>query len=95
MPNVGDSGVGIDLNGTTNSISSYLDSVANGGQTQASIEVSTGTINPQISSTTDVSKYVVIGSWTVDFFPGPSNGNGANIRIPASFISSVACSQAE
>ena len=81
--NVGNSGVGIDLNGTTNAISSYLDSVANGGKTQDSIEVSIGSINPQISSATDVSKYVVIGSWTVDFFPGPANGNGANIRVPA------------
>jgi vancomycin resistance protein YoaR len=80
---IGNNGVGIDLNATTNAISAYLDSVANGGKTQDSIEVSTGAINPQISSATDVSKYVVIGTWSVVFFPGPANGNGANIRVPA------------
>lgn len=80
---VGNNGVGIEITATTNAIISYLNSVAAGGKTQDAIEVSVAAINPQISTAIDVSKYVVIGSWTVAFFPGQSNGNGANIRVPA------------
>src|ERR1035437_7283139 len=82
--NVGSNGVGIDLTATTASISSYLDGLATGGSAQLSIEVTTASINPQIKAATDLKAYVVIGSQTVDFFPGPANGNGANIRVPAS-----------
>ncbi len=81
--NVGNNGVGIDLNATTAAISSYLDGLTAGGSTLASIEVTTASINPAINAATDVSKYVVIGTQTINFFQGPANGNGANIRVPA------------
>ena len=79
---VGNNGVGIDLGATTDDIASYLDSLATGGSVKDSIEVSVATISPAIKPV-DVSKFVIIGQKTITFFPGPSNGNGANIRVPA------------
>jgi vancomycin resistance protein YoaR len=84
--NVGNNGVGIDLNATTTAISSYLDGLATGGSSQDSIEVTTASINPEIKGSTDVSKFVLIGSQSINFFSGPANGNGANIRVPADHL---------
>jgi vancomycin resistance protein YoaR len=79
----GKDGIGIDVASTTASISAYLDTLANGGSVNPSIEVTTGPIHPQISDVSKVKGMVVIGQQTIQFFPGPSNGNGANIRVPA------------
>jgi len=78
----GNNGVGIDLGATTDSIASYLDALATGGKTQDGIEVSVATISPAIKPV-DVTKFVIIGSQTITFFPGAANGNGNNIRVPA------------
>jgi vancomycin resistance protein YoaR len=79
----GKDGVGIDLGGTTQLISAYLDTLASGGTVDASVEVATGPIHPQIATIDNVKSMVVIGSKTITFFPSDSNGNGANIRVPA------------
>jgi vancomycin resistance protein YoaR len=79
----GNNGAGIDLNATTTAVSSYLDGLAAGASLKSGIEVTTVPISPTIKSVADTSGYVNIGSWTTTFYPGPANGNGANIRVPA------------
>jgi vancomycin resistance protein YoaR len=79
----GKDGVGIDLAATTQAISAYLDTLATGGSGGASVEVVTGPIHPQIASVENVTGMEIIGSKTITFFPSESNGNGANIRVPA------------
>ena len=75
-------GVGVDLDGTTTALAAYLDSLATGGATQPNVEVVAGAIHPELG-TIDTSGMVIIGQKTVFFFPGESNGFGANIRVPA------------
>ena len=79
----GKDGAGIDVAATTVSLSAYLDTLATGGSVGASIEVTAGPIHPQISDVSKVDGMVVVGSQTIQFFPDVSNGNGANIRVPA------------
>ena len=78
----GTPGVGVDVAATTTALSAYLDSLASGSSVAPSLEVVTTPIQPSIASI-DTSGMVVIGSQTITFFPGVSNGNGYNIRIPA------------
>ena len=79
----GKDGVGVDLGATTTALSAYLDSLATGGTVGPSLEVTTGPIHPQIADVSTVAGMVMIGSKTIYFFPGESNGFGANIRVPA------------
>jgi vancomycin resistance protein YoaR len=82
----GKNGTGIDLNGTSQAIEVYLDSLANGGSAGSSIAIVTAPIPPQITDVSNLTGMVKIGAWTTTFFPGVSNGNGANIRVPASLL---------
>ena len=79
----GKDGVGIDVGATTTALSAYLDSLAAGGSAGSGVEVVTGAIHPQISDVSKVAGMVMISQQTIGFFPGESNGFGANIRIPA------------
>ena len=83
--NAGTDGIGIDITPTTESIADYLDSLASGGSPVASIAVSTTAIHAKLAET-DLKGFTIIGSWTTTFFPGESNGNGANIRVPAKVL---------
>jgi vancomycin resistance protein YoaR len=82
----GKNGVGIDLGATTAALSAYLDTVADGGSVQPSVEVVTGPILPQITNVEKIANMVVIGQWTTGFYPSDSNGYGVNIRQPATNI---------
>jgi vancomycin resistance protein YoaR len=75
-------GVGVDLDGTTTAVAAYLDSLASGGAAQPNVEVVAGPIHPELASV-DTSGMVIIGQQTIFFFPGESNGFGANIRVPS------------
>jgi vancomycin resistance protein YoaR len=79
----GKDGVGVDLGATTTALSAYLDSLATGATVGPSLEVVTAPIHPQIADVSTVAGMVLIGSQTIYFFPDVSNGNGANIRVPA------------
>ena len=79
----GKDGVGIDVGATTTALSAYLDSLASGGAVGSGVEVATGAIHPQIADVSKVAGMVMISQQTIGFFPGESNGFGANIRIPA------------
>jgi vancomycin resistance protein YoaR len=79
----GKDGVGIDLGATTAALSAYLDQLAAGTRPDATLEIVTGPIHPQIANVDSIKGMEVIGAWTTVFFPGPSNGDGKNIRQPA------------
>ena len=81
-PTGGKDGVGVDPAATTAALSSYLEALATGGSARASIEIVPGPIHPQMD-TIDTAGMKVIGKWTTTFYPGPSNGDGDNIRVPA------------
>ena len=83
--NPGTDGTGIDITGTTQSVAAYLDGLAAGGSTVASIAVTTAAVHAQITQT-DLKGLVIIGSWTTTFYPDISNGYGANIRVPAKIL---------
>jgi len=79
----GKDGMGVDLGATTTALSAYLDSLATVGTVGPNLEVITAPIHPQIADVSTVAGMVMIGSKTIYFFPSESNGNGANIRVPA------------
>jgi vancomycin resistance protein YoaR len=79
----GKDGLGVDPGGTTTAVSTYLDKVGAGGNAAPSVEIVTGPIHPQITSVASVADMVIVGQWTTTFFPDISNGNGKNIRQPA------------
>jgi vancomycin resistance protein YoaR len=81
-PTGGTDGIGVDPSATTAALSAYLEALASGGSAQASVEVVAGPIHPQMS-TIDTAGMKVIGKWTTTFYPGSSNGDGDNIRVPA------------
>jgi vancomycin resistance protein YoaR len=82
----GKNGVGIDLGATTDALSAYLDTLADGGSVPPSLEVVTGPILPQITNVETIANMVVIGQWSTVFYPDISNGYGANIRQPAKVL---------
>ena len=84
-PTGGKDGIGVDPSATTAALSNYLEALASGGSARASIEVVTGPIHPQMN-TIDTAGMKVIGKWTTTFYPGASNGDGDNIRVPANRI---------
>jgi vancomycin resistance protein YoaR len=87
--NPGTDGTGIDITATTQSVAAYLDSLANGGATVASIPVTTAPIQARINDVTKLNGFVIIGAWTTTFYPDISNGDGANIRLPAKLLNGV------
>ena len=82
----GKDGVGVDGPATTAAVSSYLESLADGGSPGSGVEAITGPIHPKIGDVGDMTGMSIIGQWTTVFFPGESNGNGANIRQPAKVL---------
>jgi len=79
----GKDGVGIDLPATTTALSQYLDKIASGQRPDPTLEVVVGPVHPQITGIEKVVNFEIIGQHTTQFYPGPSNGKGANIRVPA------------
>ena len=83
----GKDGAGIDVAATSQAIEAYLDSLVSGGNPGSTIAIVTAPIPPQIT-VDSLSGMVKIGkgSWTTTFFPDVSNGNGVNIRKPATLL---------
>jgi vancomycin resistance protein YoaR len=79
----GKDGLGVDPAGTASAVSTHLDTLATGGNAASSVEIVTGPIHPQITSVASIADMVVVGQWTTTFYPDISNGNGKNIRQPA------------
>ncbi len=81
----GKDGAGIDVAATTQAIVAYLGSLGSGGNPGSSVAIVTEPISPTITPQS-LANYVVIGSWTTVFYPGITNGFGANIRVPANLL---------
>jgi vancomycin resistance protein YoaR len=88
----GQDGVGIDVYTTAQSIEAYLDNLVSGGGDNSSITIAKALVAPQITSVDNLSGMVIIGSWTTTFYPGVSNGNGVNIRLPAKILNGLVIS---
>ena len=83
----GQNGVTLDVNGTAQAIAAYLDTLAGTPASgPASVAVVTAVTQPRLASNVDLKGFVIIGQHTTVFFPGESNANGANIRVPAKVL---------
>ncbi len=81
----GKDGIGIDIGATSQAIEAYLDGLASGGGSSSSVAMVAAPVSPRV--TLDSLKGMVkIGAWTTIFYPDISNGNGANIRVPAKLL---------
>jgi vancomycin resistance protein YoaR len=82
----GQDGLGVDSAATAQAIDAYLLRLAEGGSKEPSIALVIGPITPRVT-VGNLTNLTIIGAgkgaWTTIFFPGVSNGNGANIRTPA------------
>jgi vancomycin resistance protein YoaR len=81
----GKDGAGIDVAATSQAISTYLGGLAAGSDPGQTVAIVSAPISPTITPES-LAGTVVIGSWTTTFFPGISNGYGANIRVPANLL---------
>ena len=78
-------GTDIDVAATSRVIADYLDSLASGRQQVPVVVATPEAVSPNITADS-LSSLVDIGSWTTTFYPDISNGNGANIRVPAQLL---------
>jgi vancomycin resistance protein YoaR len=81
----GKDGADIDVAATAKAIAGYLDGLASGGTRVSKISALTTPVSPAVTADM-MSRLVDIGSWTTTFYPDISNGNGANIRVPATLL---------
>jgi vancomycin resistance protein YoaR len=81
----GRDGAAIDVGATSQAVEAYLDSLVSGGNPASTVAIVTAPISPKVTPT-NLSGMVIIGHWTTVFFPGEANGNGVNIRLPASLL---------
>ena len=81
----GKDGASVDVAGTAKAVEAYLAGLAAGGQPDPTLPIVIAPISPQLTPVT-LSNMVIIGAWTTVFFPGITNGNGANIRVPAAIF---------
>jgi vancomycin resistance protein YoaR len=81
----GQDGVGLDPVATAKAVSDYLAGLAGGGSARHSLDIVTGPIPPRIT-VGNLSDLTIIGAWTTIYYPGETNGNGANIAVPAKVL---------
>ena len=85
----GSNGVGLDVAATLRAVEAHLEGLASSGVPGSTVAMLTTPILPQITLDSLTGMTVLgggQGAWTTTFFPGVSNGNGANIRVPASLL---------
>jgi vancomycin resistance protein YoaR len=81
----GKDGVGVDVAATADAVVAYLDYLSEGYSADSTIEILTAPIHPKITIES-LAGMTMIGSWTTTFYPGITNGNGVNIRLPATLL---------
>ena len=83
----GQNGVGVDQVATSNEIEARLEGIASSGTPSATLPIVAKALSPQITLDS-LNGMTIIGNgkWTTTFFPGVSNGNGVNIRVPAALL---------
>jgi vancomycin resistance protein YoaR len=82
----GRNGSTIDVPGTAQALAAHLSGLGAGGSSGSDVNILAAPNQPTI--TLDSLKGItVIGQWSTEFWPGISNGNGANIWVPAGLLS--------
>jgi vancomycin resistance protein YoaR len=85
----GKDGIVVDVNGTALAVEAYLDALGSGQSVGTSVALVAAVSQPTLTdeqAAAAMTKMVKISSATVVFFPGESNGFGANIRVPAQLL---------
>ena len=85
----GKNGIVVDVNGTALAVEAYLDALGSGKPAGTAVAVVAAVTQPTLTdeqAAAAMNKMEIIGSATVVFFPGVSNGFGANIRVPAQLL---------
>jgi vancomycin resistance protein YoaR len=85
----GKNGVGVDVAATSKAIEAHLEGMASSGTPGSALAIARAPIAPHVTLDS-LSGMVIIGGgqgrWKTIFFPDVSNGNGANIRVPAKLL---------
>jgi vancomycin resistance protein YoaR len=81
----GKDGTGIDLAATSRAIQARLDDLAAGKSSAAPVAIIPAPVPPKITLAS-LSGIVRISSWTTEYYPDISNGQGANIAVPATLL---------
>jgi vancomycin resistance protein YoaR len=81
----GRDGTDINVAATSEVIAIYLDNLSSGGQQVPAFAAVPEPVAPNIT-VDSLSHLVQIGAWMTTFYPDISNGNGANIRVPAALL---------
>ena len=90
----GKDGTGIDQAATSQAIVKYLAGLASGGTPTAAVAMVEGPIRP--TTTLDSLKgTLILGAWSTMFTPDLTNGNGANIRVPAALMNGIVVAPGE
>ena len=84
----GREGIGLDVAAGSKTIQAYLAGLASGAGQTSVLTMSTAPVSPQITLDS-LTGMAVIGAWTTTFYPDVSNGNGANIRVPAALLNGL------
>jgi vancomycin resistance protein YoaR len=87
--NGGRDGLKVDLPATAQAVATYLDSLDYGLAHGPSVALVMSPVAPKINLESLANMTVMgggKGAWTTTFFPGISNGYGANIRTPAKIL---------
>ena len=90
----GKDGTGIDLAATSKAIDTYLQGLAVGEAPKATLALVKGPVHPTTTLSSFVGKFI-LGQWTTMFNPDLTNGNGANIRIPAQILNGMVVAPGE
>jgi vancomycin resistance protein YoaR len=85
----GADGLGVDAGKTASVLETYLLGLGAGTGQQHDVQLILGAIPPRVN-VGNLSELTIMGggdaSWTTIFYPGETNGNGANIRTPAALL---------
>jgi vancomycin resistance protein YoaR len=91
-PTIGGGGVDgkkVDIAATADSMVAYLKAVAEGtAPASMNVDMVVSPV-PPVLNVDSIKSYVAVGAWSTTFYPGITNGNGANIRIPAKLLDGI------
>lgn len=89
VPVPGQTGLLVDVEGTTDEIYNHLLARADGGQPSPAVSMSMTVTDPEFTTEQAVAaapRVEKVSEWTTRYVPGESNFNGGNIRVPTSVI---------
>ncbi len=86
----GTPGKALDVDATALAVEKYLDDLGSGvSVTTAPLTVVVDEVPPTLGPSPGLAGFVRIGQWATTYFPGESNGDGANIEVPARLLNGL------